>query len=258
MKVAITGANGEIGRLLVPRLASEHELRLGIGPPPPGRDEEPFDRTGHDVRELEITDRDSVSSFLADMDAVVHLAGDRRVSASWDDVAERNISGTFQVFDGARRAGLSKVVFASSNHVVGGYGVEEQSGFDGSEPIRPDSLYGVSKAFGEALGRHLADGGGLAVICLRIGWVLAAPHNEQAMWMWLSPDDLGALVAGALRAEVNFGIYYGSSGNTRCPWDLSPARRDLGYVPREDAERFATSLGLDPVDWPPSNRRAPG
>jgi len=238
MKVAITGANGEIGRIIAPFLSAEHEVRLGIWELAPERAPVSFSNPRVDVRRLDVRDADDVRVFVEGADAVVHLAGERETSADWDRLSGPNIEGTFNVFDACRDRSVSKIVFASSNHVTGGYDLCDQRGLNASEPIRPDSLYGVTKAFGEALGRFMSDAYGISVICLRIGWVLPEPLGAEAMRMWLSPRDLCSLISSSLRAEVAYGIYYGTSNNTRRLWDLGPAMKDLGYTPVDDSEAF--------------------
>ena len=177
----------------------------------------------------------------------MHLAGEQETSASWDQLLGPNVEGAFNVFDACRACSVDKIVFASSNHVIGGYDLAAQRGLDGSETVRPDSLYGVTKAFGEALGRYLSDRYAISIICLRIGWVLPVPRGPEALRMWLSPRDLCALVDASLPADVRFGIYYGTSRNSRGLWDLAPAMTDLGYAPLDDSESF-----LDPHASEPS------
>lgn len=238
MKVAITGANGDIGRIIAPFLAREHEVRLAVWELPPDRVPASFSSPGRNVHRLDIRDADEVRQFVDGTDAVVHLAGQRETSADWDQLTGANIEGTFNVFDACRERSVRKVVFASSNHVTGGYDLSRPQRLNGSEPVRPDSLYGVTKAFGEALGRFMSDAHGISVICLRIGWVVPEPLGDVGLRTWLSPRDLCDLVASSLRAPVDFGIYYGTSLNSRRPWDLGPAMRDLGYAPVDDAEAF--------------------
>jgi NAD+ dependent glucose-6-phosphate dehydrogenase len=255
MRVAVTGANGEIGRTLAPYLAARHEVRLAVWDLPSGRD--PGDLTfsaaaasAVDICRVDVTDPAAVDAFVQGSDAVVHLAAEREVGASWDQLRGPNIDGTANVFGACARHAVRKIVFASSSHVAGGYlepalaiapgtPARDRQRLDGTEPLRPDSLYGVTKAFGEALGRFTADCFGISVICLRIGWFLTAPHNEASMRMWLSPGDLCRLVSAALTADVKFGIYYGASANTDGLWDLRPAMTDLGYQPLDNSETLA-------------------
>ncbi len=109
-------------------------------------------------------------------------------------------------------------------------------------PVRPDSLYGVSKAFGEALGRYYADAHGLSVICLRIGSFQPAPRSQRMLATWLSPRDCAQLVWRSIESALPFGIFYGISGNTRRYWDISNAQHLLGYQPEDDAERYAAEI----------------
>jgi NAD+ dependent glucose-6-phosphate dehydrogenase len=241
MKIAITGANGEIGRIVAPFLSAEHDVRLGIWELAPEREPVGFSNPRLDVRRLDVRDADEVRLFVEGADAVIHLAGERETSADWDRLSGPNIEGTFNVFDACRECSVGKIVFASSNHVTGGYELSDQRGLNGSEPVRPDSLYGVTKAFGEALGRFMSDAHGISVICLRIGWVLPEPLGPEAIRMWLSPRDLCSLISSSLRAEVPYGIYYGTSKNTQRLWDLGPTIKDLGYKPVDDSEAFTNA-----------------
>jgi NAD+ dependent glucose-6-phosphate dehydrogenase len=230
MRVAITGSSGQVGTLLVPRLIGQFDLKLiDIVP-------SSADRPEH--LQVDICDTEAMTAAFEGVDAVVHLAGQRAVSASWAELEQPNIVGLVSTFEAAHRAGVGKVVFASSNHVTGMYDREQAWPFGPEVPVRPDSLYGATKAFGEALGRYYSDKAGLSVVCLRFGWVLERPHNEQARWQWLSPGDLARLVSGALLSDVRFGIYYGVSSNTRRHWSVENARLELGYEPADDSEQY--------------------
>jgi NAD+ dependent glucose-6-phosphate dehydrogenase len=238
MRVAITGANGDIGRTVAPYLAARHEVRLATWDLPAGRAAAMPDCPGAQVRRVDVTDGEAVTEFVRGMDAVIHLAGQREVAAEWTSLRALNIDGTFNVFDACRSEAVSKIVFASSNHAAGGYELDGQSGLDGSEVVRPDSLYGVTKIFGEALGRYLSDRHGISVICLRIGSFLHAPDSQRSLRTWLSPGDLCRLVSAALAADVRYGVYYGASANTPGQWDIGPAIAELGYDPQDDAALF--------------------
>ena len=171
-RVLITGAAGRIGSSLVEHLKDRYRLRVHyhrtIPEQPPVADQVIAD----------VSVYEQIAPALEGMDAVVHMAGDPSTRASWENVRARNIDGTYNVLEAARRAGCKKVVLASTNHVMGMYDRDQQWPVYGHQPVRPDSLYGVSKAFGEALGRHYHDQFGLSVICLRIGWFLPQPRDE--------------------------------------------------------------------------------
>lgn len=225
MTVLLTGAAGRIGTALRERLPA-HGWVL-----------RPFDRVAVDAGGGgELTSPEDLDTAMAGVDAVVHLAG-QPTEAPWPVVREANIEGTFQLFEAARRAGVARVVYASSNHAVGFEPVRR--GVPAGTAPRPDTLYGVSKVFGEALGRYYADRYGMQVACLRIGTFAPIPPDTRALSTWLSPDDCGRLVDAALRAPaLRYAIVWGVSANTRRTWSLEEAHA-LGYHPRDDAEAYA-------------------
>lgn len=234
MRVMVTGSAGRIAALLVPRIRHRFELVLADRVPA-GQSQLPGNPA---YEQLDICDTKALTAAMAGVDAVIHLAGQSAVSASWDDLYRPNVDGVVSLFEAARVAGVSRVIFASSNHATGMYDQEQAWPLLPEQPVRPDSLYGATKAFGEAVGRYYADKFGLSVICLRIGWVLEKPHNEQARMMWLSPDDLTQFICAALASDVRFGIYYGVSNNARRRWSIDNAKQDFGYVPADDSETY--------------------
>jgi uronate dehydrogenase len=236
--VLLTGAAGRIGTALRERLpALGWPLRCFDRTPVPGG-------IVGDVRSPADLD-----AAVAGVDAIIHLAG-QPTEASWPVIREANVEGTVQLFEAARRAGVGRVVFASSNHAVG---FTPQTGEQLPDDVapRPDTLYGVSKVFGEALGRYYADRYGLRVACLRIGTFADRPTDRRGLSTWLSPDDAARLVDACLRAPaLTYAIVWGVSANTRRSWSLA-AGRALGYEPRDDAEQFADELAAfepDPGD----------
>jgi NAD+ dependent glucose-6-phosphate dehydrogenase len=234
MRVMVTGAAGRIATLLVPRIRDRFELVL-VDRVPAGQDQPPAAPV---YKQVDICDTEALAAAMAGVEAVIHLAGQAAVRASWDELRGPNVDGVVSLFEAARTAGVSRVIFASSNHATGMYDQEQAWPLFPGQPVRPDSLYGATKAFGEAVGRYYADQFGLSVICLRIGWVLAKPHNEQARMMWLSPDDLTRFVCAALASDVRFGIYYGVSNNARRRWSIDNAKQDFGYRPVDDSEIY--------------------
>jgi nucleoside-diphosphate-sugar epimerase len=250
-RILVTGAEGVIGSAVRQHLAGRYELTsLTLTA-------QEFPSHVADVSDLE-----SIRPAFEGVDAVVHLAASASLEASWDDVLRNNIVGTYNVFEAARLAGVSRVVFASSNHVVGMYELdgapalydpEDERSYDHEAEIRPDSLYGVSKAYGEALGRMYVERHGLRVFCLRIGAVRAnddptAPtanplihldaegRRNRLRAVWLSQRDCAELIARCLDVgDVSWAVVYGVSRNPRRFWDLAHGRELLGWEPRDAA-----------------------
>ena len=226
--VLVTGAAGTIGTALLARLPGLGWDVLGL------------DRTaGEGIREGDITDPADLDAAFAGVDAVVHLAG-QPTEAPWPVIRDANIEGTLQVFEAARRASVPRVVYASSNHAVGFTPLDHDLPAD--VPPRPDTLYGVSKVFGEALARYYVDRYGLAVACLRIGTFAETPPDRRALSTWLSPGDCARLVDACLRAPgLTYALLWGISNNTRRTWSLDGATA-LGYRPQDDAEQYAAEV----------------
>src|SRR5712692_9527663 len=242
-KILITGAAGDVGGHLRRELAGRYELRLSdIRPVKNLASGEEF--IGGDCASL--ADMLRVTRGVA---AVVHLSG-FSVEGSWEVILRANIVGTYNVFEAARRNGVRRLVFATSNHAVGFYDREDI--IDHRVYPKPDSRYGVSKVFGEALGSLYADKYGMEVVCMRIGNVNPRPMDKRRLSIWLSPRDLAQLVGIAIDREgLRFEIVYGISGNRRRWYDNSNAER-LGYRPQDDSESWAgevlknESPGADP------------
>jgi uronate dehydrogenase len=233
-RVLITGAAGKVGRFLRTGLRGHYPV-LRLLDVAPQEAAEP----GEEVITLDLNDRAATEAAMTDVDGVIHLAAISR-EVGFEDILAANIRATYSVFEAARRAGVRRVVFASSHHVTGFYPRDETVGPD--DPVRPDSLYGVSKVFGEALGRLYAEKHGLQVVCIRIGSFAERPKRPRHLSIWLSPRDCLQLVRCCLDAPaVGFTVVYGVSANTRSWWNDDAAAR-LGYDPQDNAEEFAEQI----------------
>jgi uronate dehydrogenase len=199
----------------------------------------------------DLTRPDEVTALVKGAHSVIHLGG-HSVEGTWDQILNANIIGCYNLFEAARVAGVKRVVFASSNHAIGFYPRRKKIRTDVT--VRPDSRYGVSKAFGEALGALYSDKHGIAVTCLRIGNVGLKPLDVRRLSIWISPEDLVQLFQiGLDHPEVRYEIFYGASDNEASWWDNSRAQR-LGYRPTGKAEQFRAhavaeqeKIGPDPV-----------
>ncbi|HEY3926227.1 MAG TPA: NAD(P)-dependent oxidoreductase [Acidothermaceae bacterium] len=197
----------------------------------------------------DICDQAALDAAMEGVTAVVHLAASLEPEDPYEVYLHSNFEGTYRVFDAAQRAGVRRIVFASSNH-ANGFAPRSDGAVAGSVPDRPDGIYGVSKLYGEALGRLFHDRYGLEVVCLRIGSCFDQPSDPRMLGSWLSPADVVRLVAASLQHPVGYAVVYGISNNTRRWWDLGPAQA-LGYRPRDNGEDYAEALlaqygGVDP------------
>ena len=246
-RIAVTGSNGTIGRRLCPDLAHEYQVVR-------------IDRVDADVN-LDIADLAALKRAFDGCETVIHLAASVSTSAPWEDVQRNNIAGTYNVFEAARQAGCVRVIFASSHHVVGRYQLERRANgnagaldtpLSADVPPRPDSLYAVSKVFGESLGRYFSETFGIQVACIRIGSMNDADsatsqrsrlswrrNTEVEKWQaakWLSHRDFARLVRAILKRNVKYAVVYGVSDNANRVWDLAPARDLYDYSPLDSAQ----------------------
>lgn len=245
-KVLVTGMAGQIGGIIRRELGNRYELS-GI---------DRVEVEGVPITVASIADLDEIMPAFNGVDAVVHLGADPSPQASWESVLSNNLIGTRNVYEAARLSGLKRIVFASSNHAVGNYPLRQdpyKAVYDGrlgeirrpfppltTDLLRPDSYYGVSKAFGESLGSYFHDEYGISVICLRIGWVMTPDDpafSPAALSLWLSHRDAAQLIQRSIDAptSVGFAVVNGESDNALSIWDIETTRRVLGYEPQDGA-----------------------
>jgi uronate dehydrogenase len=245
-KILLTGAAGLIGKVLREGLKGQYELIrcMDIAP-------QTLAGKGEEVIQCDLRDIKALEKAMQGIDTVIHLAG-VSVEDSWEKILPANIEGCYNTFDCAYRAGVKRMIFASSNHAVGFH--RRERFIDTQVEHRPDGRYGVSKVFGEALGRLYADKYGMQVVCLRIGSF--RPDNKPAdvrqLNTWISHNDMIRLTKACLdHAGFHFEVIYGVSKNLRNRWDNILVKH-LGYDPQDDAEiyrdeMFAKGLTEDPV-----------
>ena len=230
----LTGAAGGLGRELRPRLGRRvARLRLSdIAEMAPAT-------AGEEVVTAALEDAAAVDRIVAGADAIVHLGG-ISTEGPFEPILQANIVGIHHLYEAARRHGVRRIVYASSNHVTGFYGQDEA--VSPTSPLRPDGHYGLSKAFGENLARFYFDRYGIETACLRIGSSFPAPRNRRMLATWLSYDDLERLVVACLTAPVvGFSIVYGMSDNRTTWWDNTSARH-LGFRPLDSSEPFRDAV----------------
>ena len=230
----LTGAAGVLGRWLRPHLAERYgALRCSdiVDPAPAGR--------GEELRIVDLADAEAVDRLVAGTGRIIHFGG-ISFETSFERINAANILGTYNVFEAARRHSAGPIVYASSNHATGFYSRDDH--LDGRATPRPDSLYGVSKAFGENLASLYADKWGLDIACLRIGTAAPAPTDPRHLSTWQSYPDLLRLIEACFAAtKLGFTVLYGVSANARCWWSNAHAPH-VAYAPKDSAESAAAEM----------------
>jgi len=246
-RVLVTGASGRVGGIVLRALGHKYEFTALNRRPVEG------------VRcfQADLAQLDAILPAFEGQDAVLHLAAATGLH-DWPNVLSANIAGVYNVFEAARRAGVRRVVFASSGAAILGYGLEspyreilagqydkvpkEWPRVNERWPVRPDSVYGASKVFGEALARYYADYHGLSMICLRLGAILAddRPSSPRAIAGYAGHADVVQIVELALDADssIRFDLFEVVSNN-RYRWrDFGHASEVLGFKPKTSSDRF--------------------
>jgi uronate dehydrogenase len=250
-RITLTGAGGALGQVLRPRLLARGLKLRSFGCPAPLQPLAPEEEVDHG----DLTDPEAVDRALAGAEAVIHLAG-TSVERPLPEIIQNNLVALHALYEGARRHGVRRIVFASSNHAIGMHPTGRRLGL--GDPVRPDGLYGLSKVWGEAMGQLYWDKHGIETVALRIGSALARPTEPRHLSTWLGHDDLEALVLCSLEAPaIGFRTVWGVSANTRSWWD-NAAAAPLGYHPTQNAETFAAEILSRPDPLDPLGRRFQG
>ena len=244
-KVGITGANGTVGKVLMEGLADSYALTA-------------FTQREADSPSM-IVNFDKareVEGVFTGLDAVIHLAADPSPMAAWEQVRDHNLEGMYQVMEECRRSQVRRIVFASTNHTQHGNTIlTTPETLDPAKKVRmklsdrpnPDSLYAVSKLFGENIGKLYSERFGIEFVGLRIGWIVpentplvmqGTPAEDYLRAMFLSHRDCVAAHRRALEVEAKYTLAYVVSSNGRRVFDLEETRVELGWVPEDDAETF--------------------
>jgi len=242
--ILITGAGGAIGHNLRESLQGVYNLirysDMKVLKPA---------RAGEEVVQADLADRDSVASLVKGCDTIVHMAaslgairenGEMVGETKWDVILRNNIISTYNIFEAAYQANVKRIVYASSIHAHGMY--RKTTVVGDHLPPRPDSRYGLSKAFGEVTGRFFADKYGMEVVSLRIATYKSEPTTIRDLGTWLSPNDAVRLVRAAIDTlDVHFDVLYGVSNNKRGLYENPNAKR-FGYFPEDDSEVYRKKL----------------
>ena len=186
-----------------------------------------------EIVQADLSDRGAVASLVEGCDGILHFGG-KATEGEWSVVRDANIEGMYNLYEAARQSGCRRIFYASSIHAVGYHSVI--GSLDETISIRPDTLYGVSKAFGEALARFYFEKFGIETACVRIASCQPQPQNHRMLATWLSYDDLVRLVERVFTVPVlGCPILFGVSANDR-RWADNSAANFLGWKPQDNAE----------------------
>ena len=239
-RLLLTGAAGGLGKVLRETLRPYAKvMRLSdIVETAPASD------SSEEVVTCDLADKQAVHQLVEGVDAILHFGGVSTEHA-FEEILGANICGVFHIYEAARRHGVKRVIFASSNHVIGFY--KQNEVIDAHSPRRPDSYYGLSKSYGEDVASFYFDRYGIETVSIRIGSSFPEPQNRRMMSTWLSFGDLTQLLERALYApNVGHTIVYGVSDNKNVWWDNRLAA-GLGYVPQDSSEVFRDKVEAQPM-----------
>ncbi|MBB2493980.1 NAD-dependent epimerase/dehydratase family protein [Aquipseudomonas ullengensis] len=238
-RLLLTGAAGGLGKVLRQSLRPYADVLrvsdIAAMDPAAGPHEE--------VVPCDLSDKAAVHALVEGVDAILHFGG-VSVERPFEEILGANISGTFHIYEAARRHGVKRVVFASSNHVIGFY--KQDAPLDAHSPRRPDGYYGLSKSYGEDMANFYFDRYGIETVSIRIGSSFPEPANRRMMHTWLSFADLTQLIEKSLfTANVGHTVVYGVSDNAQVWWDNRYATH-LGFAPQDSSEVFRAKVEAQP------------
>ena len=242
-KILLTGAAGGLGKVLRETLVGwQDTLRLS--------DINPIDdvRDGEESIQCDLGDANAVMDLVDGCDGIIHLGG-QSLENTFENILNANIRGTYNVYEAARQKGVKRIIFASSNHVIGFH--ESGKKLDATCQMRPDSLYGVSKAYGEMLASYYYDMFGIETAAVRIGSCFPKPVNRRMLSTWMSYRDFTDLIKKVFEVdELGFSIVYGVSDNPESWWD-NHLTAHIGWQPQDSSQPYANEKHIvEQVDDP--------
>ena len=245
MKIGITGAEGTIGSVLRKGLSNKYKIIS-------------FTLQTQDFEsvQMDLSNNNEIKGKFEGLDALIHLAADPRPEASWESVKKNNLEATYNVYNEVKNAGVKKIIFASTNHTQHGdtllstpetLDLKKNKILSLENNTNPDSLYAVSKLFGEDLGKYFSEQHKIKFIGLRIGWIVkgddptimcGTPSEDYLRSMYLSHRDCIQAFERALESSKDFLIAYAISNNSTKVFDLKETSRTLNFYPEDDSENY--------------------
>jgi len=244
-RILLTGAAGGLGNVLRENLNGwKDTLRLS------DINSTGEAQHGEEIVQCDLGDMNAVLDLVKDCDGIIHLGG-QSLENTFENILNANIRGTYNVYEAARQHGVKRILFASSNHVIGFH--ESGKVLDANCQMRPDSIYGVSKAYGEMLASYYYDMFGIETAAVRIGSCFPEPENRRMLSTWMSYNDFTDLIKHVFAVdELGYSIVYGVSDNPESWWDNSLAAH-IGWKPQDSSQPFASKAHIvaqvdDPED----------
>ena len=241
-KILITGANGRIGRVLVDGLRQMGTYEIIATDIVPDR--------ARAVDAVDVTNFDALQSAMPDVDTVIHMAWFMKSTDFHEKIVPVNIEGMVNLYEAARLSGVRRVIFGSSNHATGFYPADQITTPDMA--LRPDSLYGLGKCWGELVGQLYSDRYGISAINVRIGnfSVENRPMSLRATRIWISHRDVVQLIRCCIEADdaIKYLTLYGTSGNTRSWYPIDYLEELIGYKPQDNGEAYADEIRCEHPD----------
>ena len=245
MKIGITGAEGTIGSVLRKGLSNKYKINS-------------FTLKTQDFEsiQMDLSNNNEIKGKFEDLDVLIHLAADPRPEASWESVKKNNIEATFNVYNEVKNAGVRKIIFASTNHTQHGdtllttpetLDLQKTKILSLENNTNPDSLYAVSKLFGEDLGKYYSEKYNISFIGLRIGWIVkeddptvkcGTSSEDYLRSMYLSHRDCMQVFEKALETNLNYVIAYAISNNSKKVFDIKETSEKLNFYPEDNSEIY--------------------
>lgn len=230
-RILLTGAGGIVGSELRKRLRGWQDILRVSDITDLGDAQD-----GEEVVQCDLGDKDAVMRLVEGCDCIIHLGG-QSLETRFETILNANIVGVYNIYEAARKQGVKRVLFASSSHVTGFHSRETL--LDAQSPFRPDSMYGVSKGFGELLARYYYDKFGIESAVVRLGYCFPKPVNKRTMAIWMSFNDFTSMVKQIFSIpRVAYTIIYGVSNNQEKWWD-NHLSSFIGWQPEDSSEQFA-------------------
>jgi len=244
-KILLTGAAGGLGKVLRKTLNGWHDITVlsDINKINDISDNEEF-------VQCDLGDMEAVMGLVKGCDGIIHLGG-QSLENTFENILNANIRGTYHIYEAARQHGIKRILFASSNHTIGFHKSGTQ--LDANATMRPDSIYGVSKVYGEMLASYYFDKFGVETAAVRIGSCFTKPLDKRMLSTWMSYNDFTDLIKKVFEIkELGYSIVYGVSDNPESWWD-NRLSAHIGWQPKDSSQIYAndehiTSKVNDPND----------